>query len=70
VSGRAGRFDLVIEAAGTASAVESAIALARRGERVILITHRFPLDRFAYAYQALRDSDGSRGKVMLDLNPA
>ena len=48
---RSGRFDLVIEAAGTAAAVESAIALARRGGRVILlglagngVTARFPVD--------------------------
>jgi threonine dehydrogenase-like Zn-dependent dehydrogenase len=119
---RSGRFDLVIEAAGTAAAVESTIALARRGGRVILlglagngvtarfpvddvvrndlrisasfayasaawaevagllgsgqirlgplITQRFPLHRFEDAYQALRDSDGSRGKVMLDVTPA
>jgi hypothetical protein len=50
-AGRSGRFDLVIEAAGTAAAVESAIALARRGGRVILlglagngVTARFPVD--------------------------
>jgi L-iditol 2-dehydrogenase len=119
---RSGRFDLVIEAAGSAAAVESAIALARRGGRVILlglagngvtarfpvddvvnndlrisasfaytsaawaevagllssgkirlgplITHRFPLDRFEDAYRALRESDGPRGKVMLDVGPA
>jgi len=48
---RSGPFDLVIEAAGTAAAVESAIALARRGGRVILlglagngVTARFPVD--------------------------
>jgi L-iditol 2-dehydrogenase len=48
---RSGRFDLVIEAAGTAAAVESAIALARRGGRVILlglagngVTARLPVD--------------------------
>jgi 2-desacetyl-2-hydroxyethyl bacteriochlorophyllide A dehydrogenase len=119
---RSGRFDLVIEAAGTAAAVESAISLARRGGRVILlglagngvtarfpvddvvnndlrisasfaytsaawaevagllssgqirlgplITHRFPLHRFEDAYQALRESDGPRGKVMLDVTEA
>ena len=33
----AGRFDLVIEAAGTANAVEHALGLARRGGRVVLI---------------------------------
>jgi 2-desacetyl-2-hydroxyethyl bacteriochlorophyllide A dehydrogenase len=32
-----GRFDLVIEAAGTAGAVEHALGLARRGGRVVLI---------------------------------
>jgi len=37
VSGRAGMFDLVIEAAGTAAAVERAIGLARRGGRVVLV---------------------------------
>jgi len=31
------RFDLVIEAAGTASAVERALCLARRGGRVVLV---------------------------------
>jgi L-iditol 2-dehydrogenase len=47
----AGRFDLVVEAAGTASAVERALGLARRGGRVVLIglagdgvTARFPID--------------------------
>ncbi|HTX26589.1 MAG TPA: alcohol dehydrogenase catalytic domain-containing protein [Streptosporangiaceae bacterium] len=46
-----GRFDLVVEAAGTAGAVERAIALARRGGRVVLmglagsgVTARFPID--------------------------
>ena len=45
------RFDLVIEAAGTASAVERAVGLARRGGRVVLIglagndvTARFRID--------------------------
>src|SRR5580658_7507898 len=33
----AGRFDLVIEAAGTAGAVERALRLARRGGRVVLV---------------------------------
>jgi 2-desacetyl-2-hydroxyethyl bacteriochlorophyllide A dehydrogenase len=32
-----GRFDLVIEAAGTASAVERALGLGRRGGRVVLV---------------------------------
>lgn len=31
------------------------------------ITQRFPLHRFEDAYQALRESDGPRGKVMLDV---
>ncbi len=46
-----GRFDLVVEAAGTAGAVERALGLARRGGRVVLIglagdgvTARFPVD--------------------------
>jgi L-iditol 2-dehydrogenase len=46
-----GRFDLVIEAAGTAGAVERALGLARRGGRVVLIglagngvTAGFPID--------------------------
>jgi L-iditol 2-dehydrogenase len=45
------RFDLVVEAAGTAGAVERALALARRGGRVVLIgmagtgvTAKFPID--------------------------
>jgi L-iditol 2-dehydrogenase len=117
-----GGFDLVIEAAGTASAVESAIALARRGGRVVLvglagnditarlpvdtvvnndlllaasfaytsaawdevagllragrirlgplITHRFTLEQYADAYQALRGSTGPRGKVLLEVSGA
>jgi threonine dehydrogenase-like Zn-dependent dehydrogenase len=116
----AGGFDLVVEAAGTASAVERALGLARRGGRVVLlglagkdvraafpvddvvnndlliaasfaytsaafgevaallsggqlglgplITHRFPLDDFADAYEVLRAGTGVRGKVMLDVN--
>jgi L-iditol 2-dehydrogenase len=46
-----GGFDLVVEAAGTPSAVETAIGLARRGGRVVLVglagndvTARFPID--------------------------
>jgi threonine dehydrogenase-like Zn-dependent dehydrogenase len=114
------RFDLVVEAAGTDSAVEAALTLARRGGRVVLlglagkdvraafpiddvvnndlliaasfgytsaafgevaallsggqlrlgplITHRFPLDDFAAAYEVLRAGTGVRGKVMLDVN--
>jgi L-iditol 2-dehydrogenase len=49
--GAGGRFDLVVEAAGTPSAVEAAIGLARRGGRVVLaglagndVTARFPID--------------------------
>jgi L-iditol 2-dehydrogenase len=48
---RGDRFDLVVEAAGTAGAVERALALARRGGRVVLIgmagtgvTAKFPID--------------------------
>jgi 2-desacetyl-2-hydroxyethyl bacteriochlorophyllide A dehydrogenase len=47
----AGRFDLVVEAAGTGGAVERALGLARRGGRVVLlglagngVTARFPVD--------------------------
>jgi threonine dehydrogenase-like Zn-dependent dehydrogenase len=113
-------FDLVIEAAGTAGAVERALSLACRGGRVVLvglagndvqaafpvddavnndllisasfaytsgafaevtallsagqikpgplITHRFPLEDYAQAYQVLRAGSGPRGKVMLDIN--
>ena len=32
-----------------------------------LITHRFPLEAYAGAYQVIRHCDGPRGKVMLDL---
>jgi L-iditol 2-dehydrogenase len=46
-----GRFDLVVEAAGTAGAVERAFGLARRGGRVVLlglagngVTARLPID--------------------------
>jgi L-iditol 2-dehydrogenase len=112
-------FDIVVEAAGTAAAVEHALALARRGGRVVLlglagnnaraafpvddvvngdltitasfgytsaafaevaallrsgqiclrplITHRFPLDKYADAYQTLRSASGPRGKVLLDI---
>jgi hypothetical protein len=35
-----------------------------------LITYRFPPHRFEDAYQALRESGGPRGKVMLDVTPA
>ena len=114
-----GGFDLVVEAAGAASAVERALGLARRGGRVVLlglagrgvraafpvddvvnddlliaasfgytsaafgevaslltsgqihlgplITHRFPLEKFADAYQVLRSGTGVRGKVMLEV---
>jgi L-iditol 2-dehydrogenase len=114
------QFDLVIEAAGTAGAVERALGLARRGGRVVLVglagndvtaafpidgavnndllisasfaytsaafaevaallsagqitpaplvTHRFPLEDYAEAYQVLRAGPGPRGKVMLDIN--
>jgi len=48
---QAGPFDLVIEAAGTAAAVERALGLARRGGRVVLVglagndvTARFRID--------------------------
>jgi threonine 3-dehydrogenase len=33
-----------------------------------LITHRFPLESYQQAYQALRESSGPRGKVILDVN--
>jgi L-iditol 2-dehydrogenase len=113
-------FDLVIEAAGSAGAVERAFGLARRGGRVVLvglagndvkaafpiddavnndllisasfaytsaafaevaallssgqirpaplITHRFPLEDYAQAYEVLRAGDGPRGKVMLEVS--
>jgi L-iditol 2-dehydrogenase len=112
-------FDLVVEAAGTAPAVEAAIGLARRGGRVVLvglagndvtarfpidvavnndlrvsasfaytsgawaevagllragrirlgplITHRFPFEDYAGAYQALRNGSEPRGKVLLEV---
>jgi L-iditol 2-dehydrogenase len=51
VADPSGRFDLVVEAAGTAGAVERAFGLARRGGRVVLlglagkgVTARFPVD--------------------------
>ncbi len=111
--------DLVVEAAGTPGAVESAFRLARRGGRVLLlglagngvkaglpiddvvnndlmitasfgytsaawaevtgllsagqlrpgalITHRFPLDRYAGAYATLRRGTGPRGKVLIEV---
>jgi L-iditol 2-dehydrogenase len=114
------RFDLVIEAAGSAGAVERALGLARRGGRVVLvglagndvkaafpiddavnndllisasfaytsaafaevaallssgqispaplITHRFPLEDYAKAYEMLRAGSGPRGKVMLEVS--
>jgi threonine dehydrogenase-like Zn-dependent dehydrogenase len=119
VSGEGDGFDLVVEAAGSASAVERALRLAARGGRIVLlglagndvraafpvddvvnddlliaasfgytsaafgevaallragqitigplITHRFPLEKFADAYEALRSAEGVRGKVMLDI---
>ena len=119
VSSDVADFDLVVEAAGSASAVERALRLARRGGRIVLlglagndvraafpvddvvnddlliaasfgytsaafgevaallragqitigplITHRFPLEKFADAYEALRSATGVRGKVMLDI---
>jgi hypothetical protein len=33
-----------------------------------LITHRFPLENYEQAYQALRSGSGPRGKVMLDVS--
>jgi 2-desacetyl-2-hydroxyethyl bacteriochlorophyllide A dehydrogenase len=118
-AGQGGGFDLVVEAAGSASAVERALRLARRGGRIVLlglagndvraafpvddvvnddlliaasfgytsaafgevaallragqitvgplVTHRFPLEKFADAYEALRSATGVRGKVMLDI---
>jgi L-iditol 2-dehydrogenase len=112
-------FDLVVEAAGTPTAVETAIRLARRGGRVVLvglagndvtarfpidvavnndlrvsasfaytsaawaqiagllragriklgplITHRFQLEDYAQAYEALRDGSEPRGKVLLEV---
>jgi L-iditol 2-dehydrogenase len=112
-------FDIVVEAAGTAAAVERAIGLAGRGGRVVLlglagstvraafpvddvvnndlaitasfgytsaafaevaallrsgqialrplITHRFPLEKYADAYAALRDAPAPRAKVLLDI---
>lgn len=117
-----GGFDLVVEAAGTPSAVETAIGLARRGGRIVLvglagndvtarfpidvavnndlrvsasfaytsaawaeiagllragrirlgplITHRFRLEDYAQAYQALRDGSEPRGKVLLEVTGA
>ena len=61
----AGPFELVIETAGTAGAVERALGLARRGGRVVLIGRA---GNDAEAYQVLRDSYGPRGKVMLDID--
>ena len=33
-----------------------------------LITHRFPLEAYAEAYQVLRSASGPRGKVILDVS--
>ena len=33
-----------------------------------LITHRFPLEDYAEAYQVLREGSGPRGKVILDIS--
>ncbi len=51
IGDQAGDFDLVVEAAGTAGAVERALGLARRGGRVVLlglagtgVEARFPID--------------------------
>jgi DNA-binding IclR family transcriptional regulator len=40
----------------------------RNGKPGPLITHRFPLEDYAQAYQVLRAGSGPRGKVMLDIN--
>ena len=53
------------------SAAWAEVALLSSGQIRLgpLITHRFPLHRFEDAYQALRESDGPRGKVILDVTP-
>ncbi len=112
-------FDLVVEAAGAAEAVQSAVRLAARGARIVLlgypgnkigvplpiddivngdlsifgsfsytssawrrvvellgsgeldlgflVTHRFTLDEFAAAFDALRHTEGPRGKVVVEI---
>ena len=63
--------DLLISAsfAYTSAAFAEVTALLSSGQMTPapLITHRFPLDAYADAYQVLRHSDGLRGKVMLDI---
>jgi 2-desacetyl-2-hydroxyethyl bacteriochlorophyllide A dehydrogenase len=113
-------FDIVVEAAGAADAVTTALRCVSRGGRLILlgfpghgvkvplavddivngdltiagsfgytsaawahvvallnsgrldlgylVTHRFPLDKFAEAIETLRQSPGQRGKVLLDVS--
>ncbi|MBA8829634.1 zinc-dependent alcohol dehydrogenase [Alpinimonas psychrophila] len=113
-------FDVVVEAAGAADAVTTAVASANRGGRIVLlgfpghgvtvplpiddivngdltmagsfgytssawahvvallnagrldftflVTHRYPLAKFAEAISALRHSTGQRGKVILDIS--
>ncbi len=112
-------FDLVIEAAGTPASVETAVATARRGGKVLLlglpptgqtvtfpadllvnndltvvasfgytstvwarvvellnagrlplgsvVTHRFPLEAFGEAFEALTRPTGARGKILLEV---
>jgi 2-desacetyl-2-hydroxyethyl bacteriochlorophyllide A dehydrogenase len=113
-------FDIVIEAAGAADAVTTALRCVSRGGRLVLlgfpghgvkvplaiddivngdvtiagsfgytsaawahvvallnsgrlnlgylVTHRFPLDKFAEAIETLRHAPGQRGKVLLDVS--
>ena len=112
-------FDLIVEAAGAAEAVQATVRLAARGATIVLlgypgndvavpfrvddivnkdltilgsfsytsaawrqvvellnsgrldlgflVTHRYPLERFADAFEAVRHSDGARGKVIIEI---
>lgn len=56
--------------ASTLSSWEKTVSLMNSGELELtfLVTHKFPLDRFAEALDALKNSPGPRGKIVLTIN--
>jgi threonine dehydrogenase-like Zn-dependent dehydrogenase len=53
----------------TSSAWASVVALLNAGtlDLSFLVTHRFPLERYRDAVEALRSASGARGKVLLEI---
>ena len=53
----------------TSSAWEAVVRLLNAGRLDLgfLVTHRFPLDRYAEAVEALRAPQGTRGKVLVEI---